>query len=181
MGDNPTTSGLNEGAGNLDDHTLAALLQANYQYILGYFIKLTQDPELAQDLTQETMVKAIKKSNQYRQEASFASWLISIGVNLYRDDWRRQKKLEKRYDTLLERDTRSAPAELSPINTITLKQALLELPLKKRTPLVLKYYYDFSYEEIAAMMNIPVGTVRSRLHAAVQALRASLVERSDHR
>ena len=62
-----------KGAGGLDDQTLAALLQANYRYVLGYFLKLTQDPNLAQDLTQETMVKAIKKSGQYRQESSFAS------------------------------------------------------------------------------------------------------------
>ena len=179
MGKKSTTSGRANGAGNLDDQTLAALLQANYHYVLGYFIKLTQDPNLAQDLTQETMVKAIKKSSQYRQEASFASWLISIGVNLYRDDWRRQKRLEKRYQALSERNNRSAPAEAVPVNTITLKQALLRLPLKKRTPLVLKYYYDYSYEEIAAIMKVPVGTVRSRLYAAVRALRDSLASREE--
>lgn len=181
MGDNSTPSGKAKRTGNLDDQTLAALLQANYRYVLGYFIKLTQDPNLAQDLTQETMVKAIKNSAQYRQEASFASWLISIGVNLYRDDWRRQKRQEKRYQALFECNDRSAPAEAIPVNNINLKLALLKLPLKKRTPLVLKYFYDFSYEEIATIMKVPVGTVRSRLHAAVRALRSSLVERSDYR
>jgi len=179
VGEKLTPKNPVKGAGGLDDQTLAALLQANYRYVLGYFLKLTQDPNLAQDLTQETMVKAIKKSGQYRQESSFASWLISIGTNLYRDDWRRQKRLEKRYQALSERNNRSAPAEAVPVNTITLKQALLRLPLKKRTPLVLKYYYDYSYEEIAAIMKVPVGTVRSRLYAAVRALRDSLASREE--
>ncbi|NLC52718.1 MAG: sigma-70 family RNA polymerase sigma factor [Firmicutes bacterium] len=177
MGEQSTTNGRAKGAGNLDDQTLAALLQANYHYVLGYFIKLTQDPNLARDLTQETMVKAIKNCSQYRHEASFASWLISIGVNLYRDNWCRQKRLEKRYQTLFESNNQST--ETVPVNTIILKQALLKLPLKKRTPLVLKYYYNFSYQEIAAILKIPVGTVRSRLHAAVRALRDSLANREE--
>lgn len=179
MGEKPGTNSRNKRTGPLDDQTLAALLQANYHYVLGYFLRLTQDPSLAQDSTQETMVTAIKKSSQYRQEASFGSWLIAIGTNLYRDEWRRRKKLKKRYQTLGERNSRSAPAETSPVNTITLKQALLKLPLKKRTPLVLKYYYGFSYEEIAAILKIPVGTVRSRLHAAVRALQDSLIRREE--
>jgi len=50
-----------------DPETLAALLQSNYRQVLGFFLKLTQDPNLAQDLTQETMVKAIVHINQYRR------------------------------------------------------------------------------------------------------------------
>ncbi|HEY8392809.1 MAG TPA: sigma-70 family RNA polymerase sigma factor [Capillibacterium sp.] len=162
-----------------DPETLAALLQSNYRQVLGFFLKLTQDPNLAQDLTQETMVKAIVHINQYRQEASFATWLISIGANLYRDGWRRQKREEKQYQTLYTAAYRSPPPATAGDNTIAIKEALRQLPLKKRTPLVLKYYYDFTYQEIAALLKIPVGTVRSRLHAAVRELRSILTERKE--
>ena len=59
-----------------------------------------------------------------------------------------------------------------------IKRALLELPAEKRIPLILKYYHDYSYQEIAAVLKIPVGTVRSRLHSAVRQLREQLVEES---
>jgi predicted DNA-binding protein (UPF0251 family) len=61
-----------------------------------------------------------------------------------------------------------------PVITITLKQALLRLPLKKRTPLVLKYYYDYSYEEIADILSCPIGTVRSRINRAREQMRNML-------
>ncbi|NLY90342.1 MAG: sigma-70 family RNA polymerase sigma factor [Firmicutes bacterium] len=168
------------GAGlDQDPQALATLLQANYRQVLGYFIKLTQDPNLAQDLTQETMVKAIINIGQYRQEAPFASWLISIGANLYRDGRRRQKRQEKHYEALTTAGQWPPTPVTAEDNNIAIKEALLQLPLKKRTPLVLKYYYDFTYQEIAAILKIPVGTVRSRLHAAVRELRSSLAERSE--
>ena len=59
-----------------EEQLLASLLQANYLKVLGYFLKLTQDLDLAKDLTQETMVKAIKNFPQYRGDAQFASWLF---------------------------------------------------------------------------------------------------------
>ena len=100
---------------------------------MGFFLKLTQDPNLAQDLTQETMVKAIVNINQYRQEAPFAAWLISIGANLYRDGWRRQKREEKHYEGIYTAQHRSPPAVTAGDNTLTIKEALRQLPLKKRT------------------------------------------------
>ena len=178
MKEKPPTKGDARIAFDQDPQTLAALLQANYRQVLGYFIKLTQDPNLAQDLTQETMVKAIKNINQYRQEASFATWLISIGANLYRDGWRREQRLKKRYEALCTAHHRSPTPVSTGVNAIAIKEALRQLPLKKRTPLVLKYYYDFTYQEIAGILKIPVGTVRSRLHAAVRELRLILTERS---
>lgn len=157
-----------------EERTLASLLQANYLKVLGYFLKITQDLDLAKDLTQETMVKAIKKFSQYRGEAQFSSWLISIGTNLYRDELRKQK-LSWRKDPSVLNGGRQRMQTV--VNSVDLKQALLQLPPEKRIPLLLKYYYDYSYQEIAACLGIPIGTVRSRLHSAVHCLRTILEEK----
>ena len=159
--------------GKSGEEALAALLQANYRIVLGYFLKLTQDPELAKDLTQETMVRAIKNLRKYRGEGKFSSWLIAIGSNFYRDELRKQKTAEKITGRQLPASAKQPEAE-----TVDIKRALLELPAEKRIPLILKYYYDYSYQEIAAVLKIPVGTVRSRLHSAVRQLREQLVEES---
>lgn len=159
--------------GKSGEEALAALLQANYRIVLGYFLKLTQDPELAKDLTQETMVRAIKNLRKYRGEGKFSSWLIAIGSNFYRDELRKQKTAEKITGRQLPASAKQPAAE-----AVDIKRALLELPAEKRIPLILKYYHDYSYQEIAAVLKIPVGTVRSRLHSAVRQLREQLVEES---
>lgn len=159
--------------GKSGEEALAALLQANYRIVLGYFLKLTQDPELAKDLTQETMVRAIKNLRKYRGEGKFSSWLIAIGSNFYRDELRKQKTAEKITGRQLPASAKQPAAE-----AVDIKRALPELPAEKRIPLILKYYHDYSYQEIAAVLKIPVGTVRSRLHSAVRQLREQLVEES---
>ncbi|NLW55896.1 MAG: sigma-70 family RNA polymerase sigma factor [Firmicutes bacterium] len=156
-----------QAKGAEEEQLLASLLQANYLKVLDYFLKLTQDLDLAKDLTQETMVKAIKNFPQYRGDAQFASWLISIGTNLYRDTLRKQKLSRRRDPAVLTGPKQPGPS----VAKIDLKQALLQLPAEKRVPLILKYYYDYSYQEIATCLRIPVGTVRSRLHSAVHSLR----------
>jgi RNA polymerase sigma-70 factor (ECF subfamily) len=157
--------------GKNGEEALAALLQANYRIVLGYFLKLTQDPEAAKDLTQETMVRAIKNLRKYRGEGKFSSWLIAVGSNFYRDELRKKKTAEKIKDRYLSVLEKQPEAE-----TVDIKRALLELPAEKRIPLILKYYYDYSYQEIAAALKIPLGTVRSRLHSAVRQLRERLTE-----
>ena len=155
------------------EKALAILLQENYPKILGYFIKVTQNPELAKDLTQETMVKAIKNLRKYRGEAKFSSWIIAIGSNLYRDELRKRKSVEKNLYAAIEESNQQNPAEIK----VDIKRAILQLPVEKRFPLILKYYYDYTYQEIAVTLKIPVGTVRSRLHSAINQLREVLKEK----
>lgn len=155
--------------GKNGEEALAALLQANYRIVLGYFLKLTQDPELAKDLTQETMVRAIKNLRKYRGEGKFSSWLIAVGSNYYRDELRKKKTEVEINDGCL-----PVLEKQEEMENVDIKRALLELPAEKRIPLILKYYYDYSYQEIAAALKIPVGTVRSRLHSAVRQLRERL-------
>ena len=65
-----------------DTLALSKLLQQNYSFLLKYLMKATLHPQIAEDLTQETMMKCIEKIQLYNGESKFSSWLITIGTNL---------------------------------------------------------------------------------------------------
>ena len=73
-----------------DKKALAALLQEHYRMVLGYFIRLTLDKSQAEDLAQETMVRAIEKFGLFDEHFKFATWLVAVGTNIYRDQLRRK-------------------------------------------------------------------------------------------
>ena len=77
-----------------DNEALSLLLQNNYQLLIGYFLKITGSRELALDLTQETMLRAIEKIYSFGGRSKLSTWLITIGTNIYRD-WLRKKKREE--------------------------------------------------------------------------------------
>ncbi|HYG60779.1 MAG TPA: sigma-70 family RNA polymerase sigma factor, partial [Symbiobacteriaceae bacterium] len=85
-----------------DQVALARLLQANYLSVRKYLVTVTMNRALAEDLTQETMIRAIQRIGQYQGRSKFSTWLVSIATHLYLDYLRRQKR-ERRFqeETLL--------------------------------------------------------------------------------
>lgn len=160
---------LIERAKKGDKEALSLILQKNYAIVYGYFLKLIGQKELAYDLTQETLLKAIENIDKFSGNSKFSTWLITIGTNLFKDNLRREKinanKLAK--IGIFENST-LVHSEIEFFNILDVLT-----PIKK-IPIVLKYYYGFTYEEIATILEIPVGTVRSRLHNAIKDLRAEL-------
>lgn len=150
-----------------DNEALSLLLQNNYQLLIGYFLKITGSRELALDLTQETMLRAIEKIYSFGGRSKLSTWLITIGTNIYRDWLRKKKREEEELFNLWHKDYPKPHYH-------GLDDILQDLPPQKRLPLVLKYYYDFTYEEIACILEIPLGTVRSRLHYTILELREKL-------
>lgn len=157
-----------------DRSALALLLQENYRMVLGYFIKITLDKSKAEDLAQETMLRAIEKFSLYDRRFKFSTWLITVGTNIYRDQLRKKDIM---------RDSVGGPAvdeipdgvDLNgPELKTDIQAALVKLVVEKRIVIVLKYFYDYSYEEIARVLKVPVGTVRSRLHNGIAELRKTL-------
>ena len=163
---------LTERAKAGDNQALCLLLQDNYQLIFGYFLKLTGSKDCAFDLTQETLLKAIEKVTLFRGEAKFSTWLITIGTNIYRN-WLTKEKRERENRLKLIEEEKSQETDLY------FYQLLEGLTPEKRLPLILKYYYGYTYAEIAILLVIPPGTVRSRLHYAISDLRCRLKPRGD--
>lgn len=130
--------------------------------------------EDARDVAQEAFVQAYQKLDSFRGQSAFYSWLFRIALNSSVDHHRRQRRPTVSIDAAREQ-TGAEPTDLHPDTSPsfsierTERQKLVQMALSKLSPeyrqvLILKEMEDMKYEEIAAAVKIPVGTVRSRIH-----------------
>ncbi len=158
-----------------DNRALAELLRQNYAFLHQYALKLTMDRSRAEDVAQETALKAIEHIATFKGTSKFSTWLISIASRLVIDKARRKKRErswlqeEKRYSRSFRFETMSRLGEWPDA-----LEALAELPEHHRVPILLKYYYGYSQEEISGMLKVPSGTIKSRLHEGMKRLRKEL-------
>jgi len=163
------------------NQALNQLLLDNYSILKGYLVKLTLQKELAEDLTQETLFKAVKKIHDYEPKGKFSTWLIAIGKNLY-FDYLRKRKREGSFDeyelgSSKIHEKKGPSLEEGVMNTFafdTMKESLSKLSQEKRSVFILKHYYGYSYKEIAEIEGCPIGTVRSRLHNSIEEIRKAM-------
>jgi RNA polymerase sigma-70 factor (ECF subfamily) len=140
--------------------------------------------EDAQDIAQEAFVNAFEKPASFKWQAAFYSWLFRLALNAAtrtrRQTRRRSASVEsRREDCGLEPPDENPTTEPSyamdvPDRQRLVRQALAELSDEFRTALVLKEMDGMSYEEIAEVVDVPLGTVRSRIHRARAELRSKL-------
>jgi RNA polymerase sigma-70 factor, ECF subfamily len=148
-----------------------------FLYSLAY--RLTGTHHDAQDLVQEVLLRVRRGLASY-QPGNLEGWLSRITTNAFLDDVRRRKRrpaepLPDEPDRVLQ-GAPDAPAQIAQDQLPQhLQDALAALPPEFRAPVVLKDVLGYSYEEIAAMIDAPVGTVRSRIHRGRARLRAVLV------
>lgn len=156
-----------------DDGALASLLSEHYTYLYKYMLKVSMDPELAEDICQDTMVRCMEKIGSYNGSSSFSSWLVTIATRLYIDRMRRRGR-ERRY--VQEQGLRSLRWRFESRNEAwsDVMEVLAGLPAERRIPLLLKHYYGYSYDEIGAMLQIPAGTAKSRVSYGLNQLRKEL-------
>jgi len=145
-------------------------------YSLCYY--MTEDPEAARDLTQETFLRAWKGLKKFRGESSVYTWLYKIALNRCRTYLKKRSKERKVYiEELREAGWEpSVDPPHDPPEAVSVRAALRELPPDYREVLLLYYWEEMSYEEIAEALGVPMGTVKSRLHRAKEALRRVLNE-----
>ena len=151
--------------------------------LFAFLYRMSGDVSVAEDLTQETFVRALQALSRYRPEGRVSTWLFSIAANLYKDYCRkRSARTFEPLETVVERI--AAPRTASPedrvdtdMEVLWVRRALVALPVEQRIPLVLFFYHDMSYEEIARCLVIPVGTVRSRIHNGKERMKSLLEER----
>ncbi len=133
-------------------------------------------PDLADDLVQETMVKALKNSDQVRNRDAIDGWLFGILTNCWRDHFRRKREIED-LDNIVLIDEITPAHNLETQNVVDkVRAAVATLPAGQCQVLTLVDLEGLSYAEVAEVLEIPIGTVMSRLCRARKALSGKLLE-----
>lgn len=147
---------------------LNTLFQNNLGIVKGYVMKMVGDPELAQDIVQDTLIKAVVHIRKFEPHAKFSTWLIKIATNVYRDYLRKHRPMECLEESLPDGSKSVEDQVITDLSYHEVLKIIATLPYEKRAVFVLKHYYGYAYEEIAQILNCPIGTVRSRLHNAIK-------------
>ncbi len=159
------------------------LLVLKYEHkIVNLVMRYVRDPETALDITQEAFIKAYRALPRFRGDSAFYTWLYRIAVNTAKNHLAAQRRRPTDIELdlqdpeqyglhakLKETDTPEA-VTLSQELQDTLEKAIAALPEDLRTAIVLRELDGMSYEEIAQTMDCPVGTVRSRIFRARDAI-----------
>jgi RNA polymerase sigma-70 factor, ECF subfamily len=158
-------------------HTaFARLWDKERERVWRLIVALSGSRDEADDLTQEVGIRALEGFGRFRGLSSPSTWLHRIAVNVtLRHRERRRESFSLDLET--EIHTKEAGPERLALSADTLSRtqnAIERLPDDLRTPLVLLAWEELSYKEIAALLEIPIGTVMSRLHTARQRLRKEI-------
>lgn len=160
---------------------LSILLSNNYNIVYGYILKLSRNEEIAKDITQDTMVKAITNISKFKSNSKFSTWLITIATNHYKNTIKKYRRMipvsEEQLLCSLEINNKTLSIE----DQYSIKEQFLQVinalddfKDSQKMPFILRHYYGYSYDEIAIIVNCPIGTVRSRIHNVVKRLQERL-------
>jgi len=139
-----------------------------YQFVL----RLMGGRELdAEDVVQDTWVRAVERLEQFRWESSFSTWLTGIGLNMCRDVWRKRNGRELEWDTEVEP---AAQATARDEGMIDLERAIALLPSGYRAVLIMHDLEGCTHEQIGERLGIAAGTSKSQLFNARKTVRALL-------
>ncbi len=161
-------------AGNRESlTTILRLIERQVYQTAFYMLRNEQD---ALDATQEALIRIFKKINTYQEKALFKTWVQKVVTNICIDYYRRNKptvSIEQHELTFTAVDD----VESQMMREYTSEQihvAIDQLPDQYRAIIVLRYMQDFSYQEIADSMNLPLNTVKSYIYRAKQLLQVAL-------
>jgi RNA polymerase sigma-70 factor (ECF subfamily) len=170
-----------------DESAHAALVFEHHRLVLGLATHLLGDREEALDLSQEVFLRVFRTLHRFRGQSSLRTWIFRIVVNQVRNRqrwWRRKHRsnqvsldehIRDHGELVLGADASTPDRELARKElTSRLTKAIQNLPFEQRTALVLREIEGLRYEEIAFSLGLPVGTIKSRLTRARQALREEL-------
>lgn len=175
---------------NKEEDAITYLVERYKTPLYTFTLNLCKDKYEAEELFQDTWVKVFTNLEQYK-EKNFKNWIISICLNLYRDKYRKKKRWLNKVtdffkDTTEKDNTLNNVKEDSSIddvmvateNSQILKTCLNELNDDYRIPVILYYFEEKTYQEISEILNIPIGTVKSRLNSAKKKLKIEMEARN---
>ena len=151
-----------------DTAAYGELVRRYEQKILMLQQRLAGERALAEDLTQETFLRAWQKLETFSGRGSFAGWLASLAYNVFRAHWRKRRR--HRDEVSLDDMELAAPA-LDETGSADLDRLLSTLPRQDQVILTLSYAYGLSNTEVGEVLKMPTGTVKARIHRAKAKIR----------
>ncbi len=144
-----------------------------------FALSLTRNPDDARDLTQESYCRLLTKSGQVRDKAKVKSWLFTTLYRVFLGRKRHEQRFPHLEISGVEHEIPMlTPEAVEKMDSAVVMAALQEIDEHHRTPLVLFYLRSLSYREISELLDVPVGTVMSRLSRAKAALREIVTARA---
>ena len=163
----------------MDSSTFQRLIDAWYDPLYRFALSLARNGDDALDLTQQTFARWAEKGDRLRDADKAKSWLFTVLYREFLDSRRlRQREVLGAVEVTLDRDSASPPSAPTKIDSATALEALWELEEIFRAPITLFYLESHSYKEIAEILDLPIGTVMSRIARAKEQLRVKLQNRA---
>jgi RNA polymerase sigma-70 factor (ECF subfamily) len=153
-----------------DESALAFIISRHRQRLVRTATNLLRDSHEAEDVAQESFLKAFREIGKLRDDRAFSGFIYRICVRLCMD------RLRLKRAELIEFDSAQPHSGGAVENKVMVEKLLAQLPADLRTTLVLREMEQLSYEEVAEVMHVPIGTVRSRLHTARERFRKLWIE-----
>lgn len=148
-----------------DETALSMLIAKHRNRLVRTATNLLRDRHEAEDVSQEAFLKAFRELGRLRDDRAFSGYLYRICVRLCMD----RLRLKRAQPTEIESVEHHHGGSIE--NRVVIEKVLNQLPADLRTTLVLREVEQLSYEEVAELMHVPIGTVRSRLHTARERFR----------
>lgn len=189
-GRDPSDAELMRRFGEGDDEAFRRLVDRHERALLGFFWRRCLDRALAEDCVQEVFLRLVRHRGSWRPDAKFTTYLYRIAENHWIDRWRSKKSAPQvaSLEGLAEDSDRTADAAFAapgapPSERAAsielgekIRRAVLRLTEEQRAVFALAETRGMRYEDIGRVLGIPVGTVKSRMHAAATRLRELLAE-----
>lgn len=158
-----------------DRKAFERLYRQNVDRVFALCLRMTADEGMAEELTQQTFIRAWERLGTFRGESAFSTWLHRIAANLVKESWRSRKRRHDRVRPVADLTAYDVGREEGrPAARIALERAIADLPDGARTALVLYDVEGYKHREIAEMLGVAVGTVKSQVHRARRLLRETL-------
>jgi len=171
---------------NGNEQAYIELVRRYRDRLMTFVFRFLGDMELSEDIVQDTMIKVYTHKHYYKEIAKFSTWIYTIAGNLAKTELRKRKRRKVTLLSQMNTDDRKyeiPSTELQSEDIVQgeyteryIQKAILQLPLHFRTVVILRDIQELSYEEISNIVNVPLGTVKSRINRARLQLQQTLKE-----
>ena len=171
---------------NGNEQAYVELVRRYRDRLMTFVFRFLGDMDLSEDIVQDTMVKVYTHKHYYKEIAKFSTWIYTIAGNFAKTELRKRKRRKVTLLSHMNTDDRKyeiPSTELKSEDIVQgeyaerdIQKAILQLPLHFRTVVILRDIQELSYEEISKIVNVPLGTVKSRINRARLQLQQALKE-----